>query len=124
MAQEFSQQLVKSFETTITPAFQKMNKSLDVMLSTVARSQEDVINEMVDKFLKQLRESFHVEFSGFNAAVEEMAGSQKRNVMYTEKLFQQLSVEPEQCVLKGRPFHETDCQRDGRDSKTVYAGIQ
>lgn len=100
MAQEFSQQLVKSFETTITPAFQKMNKSLDVVLSTVARSQEEVMNELVEKFLKQLRESFHVEFSGFNTAIEEMASSQKRNVLYTEKLFQQLSVELNNAFLK------------------------
>ena len=100
MAQEFSKQLVNSFETTITPAFQKMNQSLDIMLSTVARSQKEVLDEMVEQFLKQLRESFHIEFAGFNSAVEEMASSQKRNVLYTEKLFQQLSVELNNAFLK------------------------
>ncbi|MCI7814591.1 MAG: MotA/TolQ/ExbB proton channel family protein [Lachnospiraceae bacterium] len=100
MAQEFSKQLVQSFETTITPAFQKMNESLDVMLSTITRSQKEVMDELVGQFLKQLRESFHIEFAGFNAAVEEMASSQKRNVLYTEKLFQQLSVELNNSFLK------------------------
>lgn len=100
MAQEFSKQLVSSFETTITPAFQKMNESLDVMLSTISKSQKEVLDELVGQFLKQLRESFHIEFAGFNAAVEEMASSQKRNVLYTEKLFQQLSVELNNSFLK------------------------
>lgn len=100
MAEEFSKQLVNSFETTITPAFQKMNESLDVMLSTITKSQKEVLDEMVGQFLKQLRESFHIEFAGFNAAVEEMASSQKRNVLYTEKLFQQLSVELNNSFLK------------------------
>ncbi len=52
MAEQFSVQMADSFEKVITPTFQKMNDSLDMLVSSVTRCQEDAIREISDEFLK------------------------------------------------------------------------
>ena len=59
MAEQFSVQMADSFEKVITPTFQKMNDSLDMLVSSVTRCQEDAIREISDEFLKQMNNSFH-----------------------------------------------------------------
>ena len=53
MAEKFSVQMADSFEKVITPTFQKMNDSLDVLVNSVTRCQEDAIKEILDTFLKE-----------------------------------------------------------------------
>ena len=50
MAEQFSVQMADSFEKVITPTFQKMNDSLDMLVSSVTRCQEDAIREISDEF--------------------------------------------------------------------------
>ena len=62
MAEDFSVKLADNFEKVITPTFQKMNDSLDVLVSSVTRCQEDAVKEIADAFLKQMNASFKTQF--------------------------------------------------------------
>lgn len=46
MAEQFSVQMADSFEKVITPTFQKMNDSLDVLTASVTKGQQDAIREI------------------------------------------------------------------------------
>ena len=48
MAEQFSVQMADSFEKVITPTFQKMNDSLDVLTASVTKGQQDAIREILD----------------------------------------------------------------------------
>ena len=50
MAEQFSVQMADSFEKVITPTFKKMNDSLDTLVSSVTRCQEDAIREILKFF--------------------------------------------------------------------------
>ena len=54
-----------SFEKVITPTFQKMNDSLDVLVNSVTKCQEDAIREILDTFLKEMNLSFKYTVRGF-----------------------------------------------------------
>lgn len=93
MADQFSDQLADSFEKVITPAFMKMNQSLDLLVSSMTNGQEKMIKGVLEEFLKQMRGSFKMEFEGFNKAVSELTKVQESNAVYTKQLYQQLSSE-------------------------------
>ena len=65
MAEKFSVQMAGSFEKVITPTFQKMNDSLDVLVNSVTKCQEDAIREILDTFLKEMNLSFKTQFEDF-----------------------------------------------------------
>ena len=91
MAEQFSVQMADSFEKVITPTFQKMNDSLDMLVSSVTRCQEDAIREISDEFLKQMNNSFHMQFRDFNAALDQLKKAQKENTAYTSAMYQTMS---------------------------------
>ena len=91
MAEQFSVQMADSFEKVITPTFQKMNDSLDMLVSSVTRCQEDAIREISDEFLKQMNNSFHMQFRGFNVALDQLKKAQKENTAYTSAMYQTMS---------------------------------
>ena len=91
MAEQFSEQMADSFEKVITPTFQKMNNSLDMLVSSVTRVQTDAVNEMLDAFMKQMRGSFQLQFDDFNQALTLMTKAQKESVDYTTSLYQDFS---------------------------------
>jgi len=91
MAEQFSAQLADSFEQVITPAFIKMNQSLDLMVNTLTKGQAELIQEILKEFLKQMNESFRLEFTGFNTAIDEMTRAQNENASYTKHLYQQFT---------------------------------
>ena len=91
MAEQFSVQMADSFEKVITPTFQKMNDSLDVLVASVTRCQEDAIREISDEFLKQMNNSFHLQFRDFNVALDQLKKAQKENTAYTSAMYQTMS---------------------------------
>lgn len=91
MAEQFSVQMADSFEKVITPTFQKMNDSLDMLVSSVTRCQEDAIREISDEFLKQMNNSFHMQFRDFNVALDQLKKAQKENTAYTSAMYQTMS---------------------------------
>ena len=58
MADQFSDQLADSFEKVITPAFRKMNQSLDILVTSMTKGQEEMVKGILDEFLKQMNSSF------------------------------------------------------------------
>ena len=91
MAEQFSVQMADSFEKVITPTFKKMNDSLDTLVSSVTRCQEDAVREILNVFLKEMNDSFGVQFSEFGNALAQLKEAQTDNVNYTTNLYQAMS---------------------------------
>ena len=91
MAEKFSVQMAGSFEKVITPTFQKMNDSLDVLVSSVTKCQEDAIREILDTFLKEMNLSFKAQFEDFGRALAQLKDAQTDNTNYTTNLYQSMS---------------------------------
>lgn len=91
MAEQFSVQMAGSFEKVITPTFQKMNDSLDVLVSSVTKCQEDAIREILDTFLKEMNLSFKAQFEDFGRALTQLKDAQTDNANYTTNLYQSMS---------------------------------
>lgn len=91
MAEKFSVQMVDSFEKVITPTFQKMNDSLDVLVNSVTKCQEDAIKEILDTFLKEMNLSFKTQFEDFGRALTQLKDAQTDNTNYTTNLYQSMS---------------------------------
>ena len=84
MAEQFSVQMADSFEKVITPTFQKMNDSLDVLTASVTKGQQDAIREILDSFLSEMHGSFQLQFEDFNDALVELKKAQKDNTMSSQ----------------------------------------
>lgn len=93
MAEKFSVQMVDSFEKVITPTFKKMNDSLDTLVSSVTQCQEDAVREILNVFLKEMNDSFGVQFSEFGKTLTQLRDAQTDNVNYTTNLYQTMSRE-------------------------------
>ena len=91
MAEKFSVQMADSFEKVITPTFQKMNDSLDVLVNSVTKCQEDAIKEILDTFLKEMNLSFKTQFEDFGRALTQLKDAQADNTNYTTNLYQSMS---------------------------------
>ena len=91
MAEKFSVQMAGSFEKVITPTFQKMNDSLEVLVSSVTKCQEDAIREILDTFLKEMNLSFKAQFEDFGRALTKLKDAQTDNANYTTNLYQSMS---------------------------------
>ena len=91
MAEKFSVQMAGSFEKVITPTFQKMNDSLDVLVNSVTKCQEDAIREILDTFLKEMNLSFKTQFEDFGRALTQLKDAQTDNTNYTTNLYQSMS---------------------------------
>lgn len=91
MTEKFSVQMADSFEKVITPTFQKMNDSLDVLVNSVTKCQEDAIKEILDTFLKEMNLSFKTQFEDFGRALTQLKDAQTDNTNYTTNLYQSMS---------------------------------
>ena len=115
MAEQFSVQMADSFEKVITPTFQKMNDSLDMLVASVTRCQQDAVRDILQEFLKQMRGSFDTEFAGFNEALASLKQAQKENTAYTTALYQTMSQQLGQSYEKQ--------EKAMRDMVTELGGI-
>ena len=91
MAEQFSVKMADSFEKVITPTFQKMNASLDVLVSSVTKCQEDAVREILNAFLKEMNASFEAQFADFGKALTQLKDAQTDNTNYTTNLYQAMS---------------------------------
>lgn len=91
MAEKVSGQMVESFEKVITPTFRKMNDSLDILVSSVTKCQEDAVREILDAFLKEMNLSFEAQFRDFGKALAQLKDAQTDNTNYTTNLYQAMS---------------------------------
>lgn len=93
MAEQFSVQMADSFEKVITPTFRKMNDSLDMLVTSVTRCQQDAVKEILDGFMKEMHGSFKLQFRDFNEALNQLKKAQKENADYTATLYQTMSTQ-------------------------------
>lgn len=100
MAEQFSVQMADSFEKVITPTFQKMNDSLDMLVASVTRCQQDAVRDILDAFLKEMHGSFQMQFSDFNEALAQLKKAQKDNTDYTAALYHTMSQQLSESYIK------------------------
>lgn len=93
MAEQFSVQMADSFEKVITPTFRKMNDSLDMLVTSVTRCQQDAVKEILDGFMKEMHNSFQLQFRDFHEALNQLKKAQKENADYTATLYQTMSTQ-------------------------------
>ena len=91
VAEQVSEQLAGSFERVITPTFKRMNQSLDLMVTSVTRCQQDAIKDILDVFMKEMRNSYQAQFKDLGDTLDRLNLAQKENVAYTRELYQNLS---------------------------------
>ena len=91
MAEQLSAEMAQSFEKAINPTFQKMNESLDVLTESVTSCQQDVMQEILRSFLREMNGSFKLQFKDFNDALAQLKKAQKENTEYTTNLYHTMS---------------------------------
>lgn len=91
MAEQLSAEMAQSFEKAINPTFQKMNESLDVLTESVTSCQQDVMQEILRSFLREMNGSFKMQFKDFNDALVQLKKAQKENTEYTTNLYHTMS---------------------------------
>ena len=91
MAEQLSAEMAQSFEKAIKPTFQKMNESLDVLTESVTSCQQDVMQEILRSFLREMNGSFKLQFKDFNDALAQLKKAQKENTDYTTSLYHTMS---------------------------------
>lgn len=91
MAEQLSAEMAQSFEKAINPTFQKMNESLDVLTESVTSCQQDVMQEILRSFLREMNGSFKLQFKDFNDALVQLKKAQKENTDYTTSLYHTMS---------------------------------
>ena len=91
MAEQLSAEMAQSFEKAINPTFQKMNESLDVLTESVTSCQQDVMQEILRSFLREMNGSFKMQFKDFNDALAQLKKAQKENTDYTTNLYHTMS---------------------------------
>lgn len=91
MAEQLTSQMADSFEKAINPTFQKMNESLEILTESVTRCQEDMVQEILRSFLREMNGSFKMQFKDFNEALVQLKKAQKETADYTTRLYQSMS---------------------------------
>ena len=100
MAEQLSTQMAESFEKAITPTFQKMNESLDALTESVTKCQQDVMQEILRSFMREMNSSFKMQFKDFNEALARLKKAQKDNTDYTTSLYRTMSEQLNESYLK------------------------
>ena len=115
MAEQFSVKMADSFEKVITPTFKKMNDSLDTLVDSVTRCQEDAVKEILDAFLKEMNASFETQFADFGKALTQLKDAQTDNVNYTTNLYQAMSKQLNDAYVE----HETTMKKMLEESVSI-----
>jgi flagellar motor component MotA len=91
MAEQLTSQMADSFEKAINPTFQKMNESLEILTESVTKCQEDMVQEILRSFLREMNSSFKMQFKDFNDVLVQLKKAQKENIEYTSNLYHAMS---------------------------------
>ncbi len=89
MAQEltelFVQQMGKSFEQAITPAFARMTTSMNRVVTTFTENQEQVMMQVCETVIRQMRQELSDDFAQISRTVAELEKSQKSYVDFMDR---------------------------------------
>ena len=68
-----------------------MTDSLEILTESVTKCQEDVVQDILRTFLREMNGSFKMQFTDFNEALVQLKEAQKENIDYTTRLYQTMS---------------------------------
>ena len=97
-----------------------MNDSLDTLVSSVTRCQEDAIREILNVFLKEMNDSFGVQFSEFGKTLSQLKEAQADNVNYTTNLYQAMSRQLSDSYAQHEQIMKKDHGGCRRFSERIY----
>lgn len=117
MAEQFSVKMADSFEKVITPTFQKMNDSLDTLVDSVTKCQEDAVREILEMFLSEMNKSFNVQFNEFGEALTKLKDAQTDNTNYTTNLYQAMSAQLSESYTSHEKVMKSLVEESGRIQK-------
>ncbi len=72
----FVEQMTKSFEQVITPAFGRMTSGIDRIVDTFTRSQAQVMTQVCETVMSQMRQDLAEDFSRIGKSVSELEKAQ------------------------------------------------
>lgn len=121
MAEQFSVKLADSFERVITPTFEKMNSSLDTLVSSVTKCQEDAVREILHVFLNEMHDSFQEQFEDFGKALTMLKDAQTDNANYTTNLYQTMSRQLSDTYAEHERAMKNMIEESGRIQKDYIA---
>ena len=72
-------------------AFALIYSSGMILRESVTKCQEDVVQDILRTFLREMNGSFKMQFTDFNEALVQLKEAQKENIDYTTRLYQTMS---------------------------------
>lgn len=93
LTSEFSDQVAHGFAEALTPTLDQINGSLGNMMSAITDNQQIFLQEIVDSFVAEMHQTFHLQFDQFGKQITDLNEVISRNVTYTEKLYKNLCDE-------------------------------
>ncbi len=100
LALEFSDQVAQGFSASLAPTLDRINMSLGNMMTTITHNQEIFLQDIVDSFVSEMKKTFHTDFEHFGDSIKTMTDAFSQNVLYTEKLYQNMCSEMNNLFVK------------------------
>ncbi len=100
LALEFSDQVAQGFSASLAPTLDRINTSLGDMMTMITYKQEIFLQDIVNSFVTEMKKTFHTDFEQFGKSAELMNETFSQNILYTEKLYQNLCSEMKNLFVK------------------------
>ena len=95
LTREFSDQVAHGFAENLTPTLERINVQMGTMMTTVTNNQRIFLKDIVDSFVREMKESFSTEFSQFSETMNLMNDMTNQNIAYSQQTSQRLAAEME-----------------------------
>ena len=93
LVSDFSDQVAHGFAASMAPTLDRINTQLGGMMSTISQNQQIFLEEIVREFLAEMRKTFQKEFEGLGKNINDVNDVVSRNIVFSEKMFQNMSEE-------------------------------
>ena len=93
LTEEFSDQVAHGFAANLAPTLDRINTQLGSMMTTISNNQQMFLKEIVDSFVKEMKESFHTEFTRFGESVQAANDMVTNSISESEDIYRRLSAD-------------------------------
>ena len=100
LSKEFSDQVAHGFAANMAPTLEKINTQLGSMMTSISTSQQMFLQDIVNSFVKEMKDAFSTEFSQFGNTLNTLNEMTNRNIAYSQQTSQQLAEEMKAAFAK------------------------
>ncbi len=97
---EFSDQVAHGFAENLTPTLEKINTQLGSMMMTITTNQQMFLKDIVNSFVREMKESFSTEFAQFGETLSTMNEVTNRNMIYSQQTGERVAAQLEAVFKK------------------------